>query len=148
MNAHNPFAGFEGHHYIALTTFRRSGSPVVTPVWFVQRGEHLIVWTSADSGKVKRLRKNPSVRLGPGNHSGKLLGRVVEGQASFVPDHEAAGLKQAFQAKYGWLYGLFALIWKLQRQAHTYIMIGPAETVSDLSARPEARADALHPVSA
>jgi PPOX class probable F420-dependent enzyme len=108
----------------------------------------LIIWTSVDSGKAKRLRQNPLVRFGPSNHSGKLLGTVVEGQAAFVAEHEAAGLKQAFQAKYGWLYGLLALIWKLQRQAHTYIQIAPLGTPFGLNPLPVARADALHPVSA
>jgi uncharacterized protein len=148
MNAPNPFAGFEGHQCLALTTFRRTGTPVVTPVWFVQRGEHLIIWTSVDSGKAKRLKKNSLVRLAPSNHSGRLLSTLIEGQAGFVPEHKAAGLKQAFQAKYGWLYGLFALIWKLQRQAHTYIQIAPADTPFGPNPLPVARADAPHPVSA
>jgi uncharacterized protein len=148
MHTHPSFAHFDGHHYLALITFRKSGAPVVTPVWFIHQSDHVVIWTSVNSGKAKRLRNNPLVRLGPSNHGGKLLGNIIQGQASFVPEHEAAGLKQAFQAKYGWLYGLFALIWKLQRQAHTYIKIAPVETLPDLSAWPEPRADALHAISA
>ena len=53
----------QGHKFIALSTYRKSGQPVVTPVWFTQRDGKLYVWTGASSGKVKRLRNNPHVSL-------------------------------------------------------------------------------------
>jgi PPOX class probable F420-dependent enzyme len=117
------FDGFEGRQYTALTTYRKNGTPVVTPVWFVKLDGKLIVWTAKDSGKAKRLRNNPCVTLGPSNHSGKLLGSVVEGTARFVPESEHPALKEAFQKKYGLLEKLFAAIWKIQGHQHTYIEI-------------------------
>ena len=39
--------------YISLTTYRRTGVPVPTPVWAAPDGDSLVVWTRADSGKEK-----------------------------------------------------------------------------------------------
>ncbi|MDT7579905.1 MAG: uncharacterized protein QOK35_1169, partial [Pseudonocardiales bacterium] len=41
--------------FVSLSTFRRSGAPVATPVWIARDGDALVVTTIADSGKVKRL---------------------------------------------------------------------------------------------
>ena len=48
--------------YIALTTFRRDGTPVSTPVWFVREGNALVVTTQGTSGKVRRIRDRKSTR--------------------------------------------------------------------------------------
>jgi PPOX class probable F420-dependent enzyme len=123
------FNHFEGHKYIALTTFRKTGVPVLTPVWFIQQDDRLIVWTAKDSGKVKRLRNNPCVQLGPSDHGGKLLGAVTEGAARFLPESEHAALKKAFQAKYGWMEKMFSALQKIQKQTHTYIEITPISII-------------------
>ena len=119
------FADFDGHRYTALTTYRKSGTPVMTPVWFVKQGEKLIIWTAKDSGKAKRLKNNPCVQLGPSDHAGKLIGSVEEGMARFIPEREHSELKKAFQAKYGWQEKLFTLLWKIRGHQHTYIEITP-----------------------
>jgi PPOX class probable F420-dependent enzyme len=53
------------HRFVSLTTFRRSGAPVSTPVWVARDGNSLVVLTPAGSGKVKRLRHDPRVELRP-----------------------------------------------------------------------------------
>jgi PPOX class probable F420-dependent enzyme len=127
MNAPAPFGNLDGHHCIRLTTYRKNGTPVPTPVWFVRQAGRVIIWTAVDSGKARRLRRNPCVELAPSTHGGKPLGSSSVGRARFVPAGEAQALKPAFKAKYGWLYGLFALMWKIQKQEHTYIEIAPGE---------------------
>jgi PPOX class probable F420-dependent enzyme len=122
------FANLGPNPFIALTTYRKNGTPVMTPVWFVQQGSKLFVWTAADSGKAKRLKNNACVRLGPSNHSGKLLGDMQEGSARFVAEAEFAALEKAFKAKYGWQVLLFSLIWKIQGHPHTYIEIASSNT--------------------
>jgi len=47
--------------YISVTTYRRDGTDVATPVWFVQDGDRLLIRTGVDSGKAKRIRRNPAV---------------------------------------------------------------------------------------
>lgn len=117
------FTTLDRNPYIALTTYRKNGTPVMTPVWFIQRDGSLFVWTAADSGKAKRLRHNPCVQLGPSNHSGKLLDAVQLGQAHFAHQEDYSELDKAFKAKYGWQVTLFSLIWKLQGHQDTYIEI-------------------------
>jgi len=52
--------------YVSLTTFRRTGEPVATPVWVVALPDgRLGVWTNGTSGKVKRLGRDPRVTLQP-----------------------------------------------------------------------------------
>jgi PPOX class probable F420-dependent enzyme len=51
--------------YVSLTTYRKDGTPVTTPVWHVPRDAELWIVTEADSGKVKRIRNNPQVRVQP-----------------------------------------------------------------------------------
>ena len=125
MSEFASFARLDRNPFIALTTYRKNGTPVITPVWFVQRDGKLFVWTAADSGKAKRLKRNPYVQLGPSNHSGKLLGAIQKGLARFVTKEEYPALEKAFKAKYGWQVSLFALIWKIQGHPHTYIEITP-----------------------
>ena len=49
---------------ISLTTFKRDGTPVSTPVWTVSDdGRRLLVWSAADTWKVKRIRRDPHVRV-------------------------------------------------------------------------------------
>jgi PPOX class probable F420-dependent enzyme len=120
------FTTLDGNSYIVLTTYRKNGNPIMTPVWFVQQEGKLIVWTASDSGKAKRLKNNPHVQLGPSNHSGKLLGAVQAGLAHFAARGDFSTLEKAFKAKYGWLVTFFALIWKIQGHPHTYIEITPS----------------------
>lgn len=56
--------------YVLLTTFRKDGTPVPTPLWAAADRGKIFVWTVTDSWKVKRLRRNPSVTLQPCNAKG------------------------------------------------------------------------------
>jgi PPOX class probable F420-dependent enzyme len=49
--------------YVSLTTYRKDGTAVPTPVWMVRDGDELAVWTNARTGKVKRIRRNPDPGL-------------------------------------------------------------------------------------
>ena len=62
--------------FVSLTTFRRSGEAVSTPVWVGREGETLVVLTPADSGKVKRLRNDPRVELRPCGRFGQVADGV------------------------------------------------------------------------
>jgi len=63
--------------FVSLTTFRRSGEAVSTPVWVGRDGASLVVLTPADSGKVKRLRHDPRVELRPCGRFGAVPGGVA-----------------------------------------------------------------------
>jgi hypothetical protein len=63
MESPDPFANLEGQQYMSLVTFRPSGEPVPTPVWFAREGDVLYVTTLKRSGKVKRLRETGAFGL-------------------------------------------------------------------------------------
>ncbi|MFN8074621.1 MAG: PPOX class F420-dependent oxidoreductase [Kineosporiaceae bacterium] len=76
-----PLAPLATEKYVRLTTFRRDGTPVATPVWVVGDGEDLLVCTGAASGKVKRLRHTPRVLLVPCDGRGKVREGAAEIEA-------------------------------------------------------------------
>ena len=87
--------------YVSLTTFRRSGAPVPTPVWAAPDGESLVVWTRADSGKVKRLRHTPRVTVAPCDVRGRVQGDAVDGFGEFVPREDWPSALAALRRAYG-----------------------------------------------
>jgi uncharacterized protein len=74
MNSLDPFTN---QPYLSLETFRRSGEPMRTPVWFVQDGQTLYIRTLAESGKVKRVRNNPRLNVAVCDRDGKVTGPWV-----------------------------------------------------------------------
>jgi uncharacterized protein len=72
---------FEGENVISLETYRRNGEPVRTPVWFLKENGILYVHTGDSTGKVKRIRRNPKVRVAPSHFRGKPKAEYVDAQA-------------------------------------------------------------------
>ena len=96
-----PLTSLENQKYISLTTFRRTGAAVATPVWFVQLQNTLYIYTDATAGKVKRIRNNPQVQLASCTMLGKVKGPLITGVARIVTDpQEQVRAEAAFNAKY------------------------------------------------
>ena len=72
---------FQGEKVISLETYRRNGEPVRTPVWFLEENGILYVHTDDSTGKVKRIRRNPKVRLAPSHFRGKPKAEYIDAQA-------------------------------------------------------------------
>jgi len=72
---------FQGEKVISLETYRRNGEPVRTPVWFLEENGILYVHTDDSTGKVKRIRRNPKVRLAPSHFRGKPKADYIDAQA-------------------------------------------------------------------
>jgi uncharacterized protein len=115
--------------YLSLTTFRRSGAPVLTPVWFARVGRALYVITDDDTGKVKRVRRNPAVRIAPCTARGKSTGASMDAIAHLRTVADATFEKRALYAKYGWLFGAFELVHRVQRK--TPVLLEIVEPDSD-----------------
>jgi PPOX class probable F420-dependent enzyme len=88
--------------YISVATFRKNGVPVYTPVWFAEWNEKLYVKTRNDSGKYKRIRNNPAVRVAPCTARGKIAGPEFAGKARILLPEQAKGPSEAIGHKY-WL---------------------------------------------
>ena len=102
--------------YIALTTYRRDGRPVTTPVWAAPLKGNLYVVTARSTGKVRRLRATDRVRFAPSNMNGRrILGAWREGSGRVVEDEQRRGeALAALQRKYGWQMSLAMLINRLR----------------------------------
>ena len=96
------FHGLRGHKYCLLISFRRSGEPVPTPVWFgLDADGRLFVRTEADAAKVKRIRADPRVRIAPATSRGKPTGSLAEGRARVLTGDEEARAERTLKANYG-----------------------------------------------
>ena len=87
--------------YALLTTFRRDGTPVPTPVWFGIADGKLYARSEASVGKVKRIRADAHARVAPCTVRGKPLGPATEATARVLDDAEAQHAEAALQANYG-----------------------------------------------
>jgi PPOX class probable F420-dependent enzyme len=131
MDTSAPFASFQRHKYLNLETFRKNGLSVRTPVWFAAEPavgipQTLYVYSTADSGKAKRIRNNPRVRVAPCDMRGNVRGDWIEARATIVTGDEAQrGMRLLNQKYFPWkqLLGLFALF---SRQARVVFAIRPA----------------------
>jgi len=104
--------------YISLTTFRKTGVGVATPVWFGEEGGKLYVMTRSDMGKAKRIRNNPQVRVAPCTIRGRVTGPESAATARSLPPEEQARARQTLNRKY-WMARL-PLIWS---KTDTYLEI-------------------------
>jgi len=100
--------------YINLATFRKDGSAVETPVWFTEMDGRLYVFTDGLSYKVKRLRRDPRIRVAPCNVVGKVTGPWTSGRGRIVEEAELERRAYAaLRSKYGWQMALLDFLSRL-----------------------------------
>ena len=104
-------AAIEGQKYISLTTFRKNGQAVATPVWFGEENEKLFVMTRSISGKYKRVRNNPQVRVAACTIRGTVTGPEFAATARILPVQEHGRARQAIKRKY-WAARIPFLWWR------------------------------------
>ena len=117
-----------------LETFRKSGEGVRTPIWFAAEpavsldsaAPKLYVYTVGNSGKVKRIRNNPRVRIAPCDARGKLLGEWVEARAEIVTGAEFTHGMSLLNKKYMPLKQILGFFAMFRRQARAVLAIRPA----------------------
>jgi len=119
--------GLQGYRFLNLTTFRKSGVPVVTTVLFALANDKIYVWTTKDSGKVKRIRNNATVQIAPSTRLGRPRGPVAAATARILSVPEQREAQSVTDRQFGWLKTFFALIWCLQGREQVYIEIRPTE---------------------
>jgi PPOX class probable F420-dependent enzyme len=128
------FAAFAGQKYLNLETFKKNGQGVKTPVWFAAEPSEkldsteakLYVYTIGISGKVKRIRNNPAVKVAPCDMRGGLKGDWVAARAEILTGTEAEHGMQLLNKKYApWkqLLDFFAMFRKRER---TVFLIRPS----------------------
>jgi PPOX class probable F420-dependent enzyme len=95
-------AELQRQNYLSLATFRKNGTAVYTPVWFAEDHGNIYVMTRSDSGKYKRIRNNPEVRVAPSTVRGKITGPEFPARARILPAEDWERPRKAIRTKY-WL---------------------------------------------
>jgi PPOX class probable F420-dependent enzyme len=129
MTQTDPATGFsllERQQYANLFTYRKSGEAVKTPIWFALHNGKAYVMTGADAGKVKRIRNNNQVEIGPADRAGKPLGATVTATARILDEAEIAIAKEALDKKYGLFKAVFDFFGTLSGMQRAYLEISPA----------------------
>ncbi|HST10928.1 MAG TPA: PPOX class F420-dependent oxidoreductase [Terriglobales bacterium] len=93
-------AELRGQKYLRLTTFRKNGVAVPTPVWFAEDGGKIYVMPRSDSGKYKRIRNNSEVRVAPSTIRGRVTGQEFPGHAAILSPDQWEHARRAIRAKY------------------------------------------------
>lgn len=99
--------------FVSLATFKKSGEKVATAMWLARDGDALVMWTPADSWKVKRIRRDGRVELAPCGRTGKIAEGAKTTTGSAVVDAdptETERVRQLIKAKYGFEFHVITLV--------------------------------------
>jgi uncharacterized protein len=103
--------------YLSVTSFRRDGTGVTTPVWFVSDGRRLFAFTDLHSAKVRRIRRDPHVLVASCRVDGKLRSEPVSARAAVLTaDAELERVQKLLLARYKISYRIVMLFYRLGRR--------------------------------
>lgn len=110
-----------------LSTFRKSGRAVPTPVWFARVGGNLHVVTGRKIGKAKRIRNNPDGAISPSDFMGHPKGRDLRAVARLTDERKGGPAERALRNKYGWQYRVFEFVERLRgaTDEHVFLKLRP-----------------------
>jgi PPOX class probable F420-dependent enzyme len=101
----NAFDHLGKQRNVVVSTYRRDGSTVSTPVHVVVNGDHAYFRTWSTSGKAKRLRRDPHLEIAPSRFFGKKTGPDVRAVARLLDGEEARTVARLLADKYPLLQG-------------------------------------------
>jgi PPOX class probable F420-dependent enzyme len=103
--------------YLSVTSFKRDGTGVATPVWSVSDGKRLFAFTDLHSGKVRRIRRDPRVLVASCRVNGKLRGEPVPARAEVLTaTAELERVQKLLIERYKVTYRLVILFYRLGRR--------------------------------
>jgi uncharacterized protein len=128
------FGKFRDHKYISLETFKKNGESVKTPVWFAAdpasdlsgEGARLYMYTIGNTGKVKRIRNNPRVKIAPCTYKGELLGEWSDAKAEIITGDIASQAMKLLNKKYFPLKQILSFFAFFSRRERVVMAIRPA----------------------
>ena len=117
-------ASFRGRKYCVLVTYRKNGVAVPSPLWFGVGNGKLYAHTAGV--KVRRIERDPRVRVAPSTFRGRPLGPPIEGTARILASGTEGDAEQWIQANYGWTRRLYYRVFA-QTDAGVYVEVTPAD---------------------
>lgn len=126
----NPLAQFKNQGTVLLTTYRRDGRPVGTPVSIAVVGDHAVFRTYDTAWKTRRLAHTPQITLAPSTVKGEPTGTAMEASAHPISGEEARAAARALRHKHPILHGvLVPLGHRIRRYTTIYYRVDlPAQT--------------------
>ncbi|MFL5823779.1 MAG: PPOX class F420-dependent oxidoreductase [Solirubrobacteraceae bacterium] len=124
-------ASLSGHKYCLLTSFRKSGAGVSTPVWFGIDGDRVYVRSGGQDGKVKRIRRDSRVLVTPCTARGRPLGDPMEGTARLLGESESKTGERALQARYGLGRRVYRLLRRRLDVAYIEVSAAPGSSADE-----------------
>jgi len=116
-------ADLQGRKYCVLVTYKKSGEPMPSPLWFGTGNGKLYFHTGAGTAKVRRIERNPQVRVAAATTRGRPLSPPLVGTARVLPIDEAAEAERCLQANYGLGRRLYLRLG--QKVASVYVEVTP-----------------------
>lgn len=122
------FSHLSKANYILLTTYRKNGTPVPTPVWFTLQNENLYIYTYGNAGKIKRIRNNSKVEIAPCTGSGTTTGDSQSATARIIPpdDPLRTQIEKWLVQKYGLLRRILGFYERLRGVKRDYLELTSA----------------------
>jgi len=115
---------FSGRRYINLESYKRNGEPKVTPVQSIEHEGTIYVRTDPTTWKVKRIQRNPKVRLALADRNGKALSDWFDGEASILKGEENDRILNLFKKEYGAIgYSMVGFVGRLRGEKHMTAII-------------------------
>ena len=109
-------ARFPGR-YLSVTSFKRDGTGVVTPLWFVSDGTRLFALTDLHSAKVRRIRHHPCVLVAPCRANGKPRSEPLPARVEVLTaSAELERVQKLLLERYKLSYRLVMWIYRLGRR--------------------------------
>jgi hypothetical protein len=87
--------------YVLITTYRKSGVAVPTPVWAARDGDELVAWSVSTAGKIKRIRNSGKVTVAECDFRGNAKSEPLEATARLMDEDGSERARRAIARKYG-----------------------------------------------
>jgi PPOX class probable F420-dependent enzyme len=128
------FAAFRDQKYLNLETYKKNGDGVKTPVWFAAdpaadlsgNEARLFMYTIGNTGKVKRIRNNPHVKIAPCTVRGEVLGEWFDAKAEVITGDVASQAMKLLNKKYFPLKQILSFFALFSRRERIVMAIRPA----------------------
>lgn len=128
MDAGSVFAPYVEQRTALLTTYRRDGTPVGTPVNVAVDGDRAFFRTWHTAGKTKRLRNNSEVMLCPSTFRGTQTGPEIRLRATLLDGERAAYASRLIERKHPLLQGIL-VPWahRIRQQTTVHFELAPLD---------------------
>jgi PPOX class probable F420-dependent enzyme len=120
------FDRFTRQNAVLLTTYRRDGTPIDTPVSVAVEDGRAYIRTWDTAWKLRRMRNNPLVQIAPSTFRGRPTGPAVEARARILSGAESAHASALLARKHPFLHGILVpLIHRLRGNTTMHVELSP-----------------------